>query len=530
MLADAERREFHDLLTDREDAEENRFVDLCVVWERAKTGETIWFAGGQWDRIEERYTGKEPSSGKVIKLREAQIEAARLCAFWFQEKKEGRDRDFFGEFLISDRGAGKTHLGAVFIPTSLIEFPRFDGSPAIAWMISSSHADREELDREIKDHFPAWWFRYVEWPKHEYRFVNGCKATHISAAKIDSLKKGRVDFILVNEAQKMTKRAPAFALGRIKDKGGLAVFAANPPTDFRAKWILDWEEKDRERRQTAKRYPIRFVKLDSSMNDTLDTQVADQVAEVVRDLDPRLAAADIDGQLLQVGQPAYAKFSKLANVAVPPDLGDITREFTKRRYGREFDYVGGADFQANPHMVGTAWRLFGTVAEPILWCVAEWVCENSVEDDLIDVVEEDNYTPESLLWIGDASGQWQDGKHQRNGRDSFRVFKARRWHIIPPTRAKDPKRYPANPRITDRVRLHNKLLEVGQIMFAPWCKKSIEAHKECQLKEAKFGAVPSGFYAHTTDTTGYVAWWCFPRPQMARDPKDPIGISVNPRG
>ena len=85
------------------------------VWQRAKTGETIWHAGGQWDRIEQRYTGKNPRSGKIVKLREAQIEAARLCAFWYQEKKEGRHRDFFGEFLLSDRGAGKTHLADALV-------------------------------------------------------------------------------------------------------------------------------------------------------------------------------------------------------------------------------------------------------------------------------------------------------------------------------------------------------------------------------------------------------------------------------
>lgn len=508
------RREFRALLDERADAEEQRFVDLCVVWKRAKTDETLWVAGGQWDRIEERYTGRDPEDGKVILLRESQIESARWAAWWMQERAAGRPRDFFGLFMLSDRGAGKTHFGSVLMGTMPIQFPRFDGQPTIGWMVSSSHSDREELDREIAANFPSEWFRYVEWPKHEYRWINGCKLTHLSAAKLDSLKKGRVDFLLVNEPQKMTKRAPAFALGRIKDKGGLATFAGNPPTELKAKWILDWEEKDRERRNTPKPYPIRFVKLDSRLNDTLDAAVADQVAEVIRDLDPRLAQADIDGLLLRPGQPAYWEWVKQKHIKPPPNLGDVTRAVLQKRTGRAYDYLAGADFQATPHMAAVVYKLYGSVDNPIPWAVQEFVVEQATEDDLLNEVDEAGYTPESVLWVGDGSGQWQDGKHNKHGRDSFSVFKARRWHIVPPVKPKTPDQRPRNPPVEQRVKLMNRLLAEESLQVAPECTKLAEAFKECELQMGRYGkVVPLGFYAHLTDAASYPIWWLFPKPR-----------------
>ena len=135
-----------------------------------------------------------------------------------------------------------------------------------------------------------------------------------------------------------------------------------------------------------------------------------------------------------------------------------------------------------------------------------------------ETLVEAGYAPESVLWVGDASGQWQDGKHQRHGRDSFAVFKARRWHIVPPTKPKTTERAAKNPPIEQRVKLYNKLLADGGVMVdLAGCPKLAEALKECELRVGRFGkAIPMGFYAHLTDAAGYVAWWAFPKPTPPR--------------
>ncbi len=529
MLVSSLHREFRGLLDDQERRERKRFVDLQIVWRRKKTGEILYKAGGLWDCANKSWSDRPAKHGRIIDLEESQIDAARWGAWWMQEFKAGRPRDFFSLFLYGGRGSGKTHFAAVFLVTLLIEFPLVDGTPSIAWQVSSSHNERDELDREIETNFPfkGSWFRYVEHPKHEYRFVHGPRIVNVSADDAEDLKRGRVDFLLINEAQKMRKQVPTFGLARLADKGGLAVFTSNPPTESKAQWILDWNEKWEEAVSAGNSYPIRFLHLDPNLNTRRDTHVAGQIGEVLRVLDPRLAQADIDGLMLRIGQPAYWEWNKHRNARHIPDLGDVTREFTKRRLGRAYDYISGADFQATPHMAAAIFKLYGSVENPILWAVDEIVADQATEDDLLDLVEE-RYSPEEMVWVGDASGQWQDGKH-RNGRDSFQVFKARRWHIVPPSKPKNPTHRPKNPPVDQRVKLMNKLLSDEQLMVdlekAP---KLAEALKECELKQGRYGRViPLGYYAHLTDAAGYVCWWVSKRPTVPRSGTESVGAIIS---
>lgn len=518
-------REFRALLSVDEEQEDQRYIDLCVVWRRALTGEVLLKVGGRWDRIAQRYDGPAEHC-RVIELKESQVEPARWAAYWIQEKLAGNPRDFFSLFLIGDRGGGKTTFSVILIGTLLVAFPRLDGTAAIAWQISSSHAERDELDREIATHFPSAWFKYTEWPKHVYRWVHGPTLTNVSADDPDALKRGRVDFALFNEPQKMGKKAPAFGIARLKDKGGFTIFAANPPDDQKGRWVYDLWEKHEEARADGKPFPIRFLKLKSQENDSLDRGVADQVAEIIRILDPRLASADLDGHMLRPGQSAYWQFARSKNLRAMPQLGDITRAFLRSKGMLERDYLAGADFQGTPHQAAVFYKVFGTLDAPILWAVDEIVVDQATEEDLLDAVAEAGYTPEKVVWIGDASGQWQDGKHSKQ-RDSFRVFKDRRWLIYPPTKAKTADRMAKNPPVEQRVKLTNKLLSEARLMVDPdTCPKLAEAFKECELRMGRYGrVVPLGFYAHLTDAAAYPIWWACSKSH--RPPTGSIGESVD---
>jgi hypothetical protein len=333
MLLSSNHQRFRARLDEKKQQDRERYIDLCVVWRREKTGEVLYKAGGKWDNELKCYSREPATKCHVIDLGESQIESARWAAYWMAEKKAGRDRDFFSIFMIGDRSGGKTHFGIVFLVTLLIEFPRLNDKSLIAWQVSSSHTVRDELDREIENIFPFRnsWYKYQEYPKHMYKFVHGPTLTNISADDAESLKRGTVDAVFFNEAQKMRKTVIAYAIGRLKDNAGIAVAAANPPTNIKAKWILDLWEEEKEWHELGKNYPIRFISVDSKYNNTIDTHVAAQVAQVIRKLDPRLAQADIDGEMLSINQPAYWAFNKLVNLRPPPDLGDITREFTKKR-------------------------------------------------------------------------------------------------------------------------------------------------------------------------------------------------------
>lgn len=528
MGRDSDREWLDKWLAESKRREAERYQDLCVIWRRESTKEELLRVGGRWDALEQRYVGPAEFA-RIIDLKESQIQAARLAAHWIRQKQAGEKCDFFGLFLIGDRGGGKTAFAVILIQTLLVAFPKMGDTPALAWQVSNAHSERDELDGYIKQFFPGQWYDYREWPQHVYRWVTGGKSFNVSADSPDSLKRGRVDFELFNEPQKFQGRALAMGLPRLADRGGLTVFAANPPDQFRGKWIVDLWKRFKERKTEGRPFGIHFVEMNSADNDSKDMHVAQQIREVVEIIDPRLARADLDGKMLEVGRPCYWEWSRSRNIRKTPDLGDITREFTRYKTGRAYDFLIGADFQATPHMAAAVLKMYGTIEEPILFVVNDFVIDQASEDDLIDAIEDDEMglTPENALVIGDCSGLWQDGKHSRNGRDSFAVFKARRWHIVTPTKAKDPKRHPKNPPVDQRLRLTNKLLQSEQLFVMPHCDKLQFALNECQLVQVGLRVKPDRLYSHITDALGYAVWWCFPKPSFPRSAGDSAGTSVD---
>lgn len=551
MPTDVVRRAFRNLQAEQESREENRFVDLAVSWEDA-SGKEISLFGGQWDQIEQRYTGRTPERCAVIRFTPAQMSFVAWAAWWMQERREGRARDFLSLFAIGDRGGGKTFSAVAILGTLQVEFPRLAGTPSIARAVSRSHTDRAELDRYFKALFPATWYHYREWPWHTYHWVTGATLENASAEALEGLRaKGRVDFVLINEAGVLGKGVPFTAIPRIKDSGGLAIITANPPTTTKAQWILDLAEKAKDRAAKGEPYHTKFVRIKSAGNTTIDHAVADQVAELLHDLDPRAAKADGDGELLPIGERSYFAWRKQTHFceSPPAHLRDITRAYTQQRYGRPYDYIGGLDFQGSPHHAAVVCKVFGTIADPTVVVVDECVAEESTEDDLIDMAEEAGYSPETILWIADASGQWQDGKH-KSGRDSFGCFKARRYAILPPALKKTDKgRFAKNPPVEKRVGLVNKMLgkviasgtiEANVVTFsqlppdpstvrlyvqteAPRLGKALQ---ECPSEQRRFGRRPVGYYAHITDALGYVCWWVAPAARPVLQSNAPLAISV----
>ncbi|MFO0578684.1 MAG: hypothetical protein U1A78_32175 [Polyangia bacterium] len=519
---------------------------MAVAWERKSTGETLAFFGGQWDQIERRFTGREPERCAVIRFNESQLELALWAAWWMQERREGRPRDFIGLFAIGDRGSGKTYAAVGILGTAQVEFASFGGDPSIAWIVSRTHAERAEVDRYFTGIFPDSWYVYREQgngtrPAHTYLWVTGATLTNISADDPNTLKRGRVDFLLVNEAGLVGKKIPFNGLGRLKDKGGLGLLTANPPDNVRAQWILDLHEKAESAREKRRPYPIRFLRVMSAGNEDLDREAGDQIAQVLIDLDPRAAAADVHGLLLPIGERAYFRFRKHHLRAPPEGLRDITRLFTQLRFGAEFDYFGGVDFQGTPHHAAVVCKIFGTLADPVIWVVDEFVAEQSTEDDLLDEVLRAGYNPRpdepySLCWVGDASGQWQDGAHNRNGRDSFQVFRERGFRILPPAEKRGSKgAYSKNPPVEKRVGLVNKQLggraddkdpqspELPVRLFIDAALQRLAlALRECPWAKARYGGKPVGFYSHITDALGYVVWFVFPAP--GRDLDGPVAL------
>jgi hypothetical protein len=488
---------------------------MAVQWQ-LPDGSTLLHAGGVWDKADRCYLKREPDRARVIRLKESQVLAAQWLAWWLQERAEGRKRDIRSLFLLGDRGGGKTFLATVGTVTALLKFPSFSGKPTLAWQVVASYKERRELEREIADCFPfegLWYTRKLA-PEHEYRFVNGALLVTQSGDNPEALRQGTVDFLYLNEATKLVEDAYIAGIPRLKDHDGLCIATTNPPRSNRGRWVKKLYDTELERKAAGEMFSVHFVRVESAGNDILSKDAADDVADQIRVLNPRAAAADIDGKMLAIDQPAYWEFNPVRNIRPLPDLGDITREFLRQRTGRAYDYLGGMDFQGNPHMAAVLFKIYGTQDSPILWAVDDIILEQATEEDLAQEALEQGYSPNNALWIGDASGQWQDGAHPRAckvERDSFKVIRSFGFHILPPVRPKSSTHRPKNPPVEQRVKLTNKCLAGAQALadkdFAP---RLIEAWKECILRLGRYGrVVPLGYYSHLTDAAGYPIWWVF---------------------
>lgn len=505
---------------------------MGLVLRRAKTGEPLLRAGGVWDRVEQRFRlrpdgqREKPQSVRVIDLEESQVEFTRWFATWLRALREGRPREVSLALAAGDRRGGKT-FGLLLCQIALmIDVPTIDGSSTVGWVVSANYTERDEIDRTIRERVPAGWYTMRQAPQFSYRLAHGATLKNVSADDPETLKRGRVDCAFYNEAQKLPIGALTNGIYGTADKGGIALLAANPPRRQVGAWLQRLKEAIDEDQVGG----VRYFEFASKDNTQIDAEARSRVSSIVHLLDPRAAKADDEGQWMPIGDRAYYAFDRRRNVVPLPDVGppDVTAAYLKRRSGRAYQFCGGVDFNGTPHHAGVLGQLFGDPTEPTLFICDELLVDESTEDDFLDEVDERGlYAPESLLWVGDASGQWQNGKHDFES-DSFKIFRRRRWHIKPPTVKKTERgEFSKNPHVEDRLGLVNRLLALGRVQVDPdRCPKLAEALKECPVAMGKFGRLrPHGLYSHVTDALGYLCYFLFAQRRVMPAGNTPRGES-----
>jgi hypothetical protein len=493
------------LLRDEEEKREasTRYQDLVLTFRHPRTQDFLLTCGGRWDNLTRSYVeGAELAAKqvKIIDLEESQVEFTTWYAEWLRAYASGDERDIRLVLTAGERRGGKTTIGLLATIAAAIARPN-----TITWVISSSFQERDEIENTVRKFVPSKWYTWKGAPRYRFIFPNGSVLRCLSADDPETLKQGQVDVVLANEAQKMPAAMLTNALPGVIDRGGLVILAANPPRREVGAWVRDLKEAI-----DAKRLPAtKFFGFSAKLNRSIDQKARADVGAILRVVDEKAAAADDEGLWLPIGEVAYAKFLSSEHVRPTPEMGEITQEVLKQRIGRPRDYIFGADFQITPHNASIGIKVFrGPKGEKLYWAVSEFLVSGS-EDDMLDTVDSVGlHTPENTVWIGDASGTWQDGAH-KTGRNSFDVFKSRRWEIHPPRKAKDSNRKPSNPPVQDRVNLVNNLLAAGRLFVDPKaCPKLALALKKCPLKHDK----PYGLYAHCTDALGYALYWLEPQP------------------
>ena len=220
---------------------------------------------------------------------------------------------------------------------------------------------------------------------------------------------------------------------------------------------------------------------------------------------------------MPVGDRAYPKWSKKLVEKVPTwGRADITQATLERLVFVPYERVAGADFQGRPHQAGAILRIFEGYDGPIYHFCDELIVEGT-ELHLSDAAYERGYTPETLLWIPDASGSFQDARHS-GAATSYDILRSQRWNVQAPTEIKRPdkSRHPKNPDVDQRLGLMYLVMDQGRLRVDPACRWLIESFRECPLGANRIGRRrPFGKYAHVTDAAGYAVWFLEPKPRDA---------------
>jgi hypothetical protein len=502
-----------------------------------ETDELLLTAGGRWDRRRKSYIPAAERLGVEVLLNPAQTEAVEWFDGWLDDHTAGRDLPdedrIFSVVLSGGQRGGKTYVGVRVFPIAYA----LDKPGSYTWIVCPSKDDFEEVEDYIEQLIPkAWYTKKTFKSVRRYNLANGSRIVLRSAHNPESLKKGRCDLIVMNEAQQMAEKAFAICRARIADKGGLVVGCANPPDKPIGEWVGDWVAEA----ESGERQAIHFY-FDPFRNPDIDHAALRALA---KELDPRTYEIEVLGLFLSVGDTVLYNWDRLKNEVTleqlakrlgVDELRDITREVTKQLEGRAFDRVVGVDVQLHPHMASVEMRFFENPLAPLSaggdawwkWSLAvltdEVVLDRADEFDLVAGWKEKGWDPEETLIVCDASAKWQFGERDPKkvaalrkmvkGRGSWSIFRAGGFgHIRNPDRGQE-----SNPDVTERCRATTARIctkEAGRygqrfLFSLPSCKRTNRAIRGWPNKHGR--PARRSRHAHLGDAVTYGVGRCYTR-------------------
>jgi len=498
------------LLEEERSRSGSRFVPMAMEMRLEATDEVLLSVGGTWDRRCKDWTGT-PGKVRVLRVHPGQEAAARWFVDWFQGYAGGQAMSVYTAAHIGGRRSGKTEL-ALYEACLFAVGLAFSTVAVVAPTVDEGTG---QLIRGLQRILPADWYTPRAEPP-SFLLRNGSQILILSAQQ--RLKRGRLDFVVADEAQSMPKRAYIQLRGSTADTGGLVVLAANPPDEAEGWWLAELvEETDAQRRAETK-----VFWLHSRQNPHIDYA---SLLALRSETDDASWRREVLGELVRPGDLVCYGWSTQLNVLPPPSLegrlvGEVTRKVTERAFGRQGGYgaVVGCDFQLQP-MVGVVARFFVDPDDPqgeLLWITDEVLLDQADEHGLLDALEAKGLSPEDTVVIADASGAWQDAERTK-GRASFDILRSRGWrHLFTPDRAQKK-----NPPILERALALN-----ARIRAADGRRRLFSTPENVGVNRALAGwpmtnGAPSRIsrFAHACDAVSYIVWRFYPRRQaQSEDP------------
>lgn len=486
-----------------------RYVDLRIdLREWGDSNTTILQVGGRWDREDREWVddGKERT---IIRVHPGQYEAAYFFAEWLPYyvagvpvgERPGRLRDVSVMFGVGGRGGGKSTWGVIGALCMAVAV-----RDRIVWLISPTEDRTTELQRAFEDRADPDWY---EWLRSDltYYLANGSRLKCLSGYDPETLKQGRVDFWVLNEAQMFAKRAYMMVRPRLADTSGLGFIAANPPESEAGQWVLEFDEL-----LLANELPgMRRFEFDYTRAPTVDRRALETMrAELSADD----YAREIEGKMIPVGDFVFSDWSAVGahgNVRPLPQLGtEITARECQRVFGRPFARVVSFDFQLTPYMAATSMRIWEDPEDPLE--ALSWWCQSftvvGLEEDLCDALEGAGFQPDETAAVCDASGDWQDAERTK-GRSSFDRLRKRGWrNLYKPVSGSEK-----NPEIVERVKCAKARIRSGEGKRRAFSTPdNVQLNHAMKLWENRHG-VPfrRSRHAHLCDTATYLICRFWPR-------------------
>jgi hypothetical protein len=250
------------------------------------------------------------------------------------------------------------------------------------------------------------------------------------------------------------------------------------------------------------------------------------------ELDDRTFRREILGEFLPREDVVFHAWSNANNGNIRPvpevESADVTRQFTKKYLGLEFDSILGLDFQRIPYPCAVELRAFidpdDPGGEPLLWYTDVTIAEGGDERALSAALLDKGYDQKRTALIADASGSYQ-GIDRTKKIPSFDILWQCGWkHIFKPDQEMDK-----NPEVLERIRASNALMKNAsgkrRLFSAP---ENLLLNEALKLWENRNG-VPyrRSVYAHLGDAATYPIWRFYPRRvKKQRSKPSTEGISV----
>lgn len=510
-------------------------------------GVELFTAGGIWHRRQCQYLDK-PSERFTVRLVSSQINAAQSLLEWFAAY-DARNPDRLALVnCVDERRGGKTFWVCIAILAFALRYPSSHLGKTRCWLVTPTFPQQVELHETLAILIPASWWRdkKIRYYKSEnvYRLATGAEIWIKSADRPEGLKWGAVSAVAVNEAQQVAVRAIMNIIGSNIDNGGLTVLAMNPPETLKGAWAFKLHKAIQSRDKSgALVLPFAAeVPFPSSRNETIDQAGRKRYMQLAQVLDEKAAQRDGKGLWLALRDVAYPCYQASHVKAEPTGWIDFTAKLNALtgmvNRGRPPALGAAMDFQRSPYCAFVELKCY--LAPPGVWVpagtpvyvVRSEVCNDEAEDALTwtekllcekvgEMLTKRNLSPSDFLLIADATGKNQGASANQRGEHSdpddwsWPIIEKFGWEPHGPIERKEWGAGSGrgsselitkarNPKVRERLSLHNELLRDNRVIFTHDCPLTAEAHASCAKREAN--GKPYGKGSHLTDCVGYILW------------------------